>query len=85
MDFARRELRVLSERLLRNPMLFKSEVDREKKAFSEAEVKPETNNSRIAESNAISAKKEEEFTVTPLKTVANWHKNVSGSKEFNFS
>lgn len=66
-------------------MLFKSDVEREKKAISEAEVKPETNNNRIADNNAISAKKEGEFTVIPLKTVANWHKNVSESKEFNFS
>lgn len=66
-------------------MVFKSDVEREKKAISEAEVKPETNNNRIAERNAISAKKEEEFTVTPLKTFANWHKNASGSKELNFS
>ncbi len=66
-------------------MLFRSDEEREKKATSEAEEKPETNNSRKAIINAISAKSEREFTVIPLKTIANWHKNASESKESDFS
>lgn len=68
---------------------FKSDGEREKKAISEAETKPEAYNSKTARINAIIAPTEGEVTVTPLKRFAkkssNWHKYESGSKDLGFS
>lgn len=55
-------------------MSFRSDGDKEKKAISEAEAKPEASRSNAAKTIAMIAKVEGAFTVIPLKIVAIWHK-----------
>jgi len=55
-------------------MAFRSDGEREKKAISEAEAKPDTNNSKPANTMAMIAEIVGLCTDIPLKTFANWHK-----------
>jgi len=48
--------------------------EREKKAISEAEAKPDTSNSKPANTMAMIAEIVGLCTDIPLKTSANWHK-----------
>ena len=53
---------------------FRSDGEREKKAISEADAKPETSKSKPANTMATTAEIEGVCTDIPLKTSANWHK-----------
>ena len=64
---------------------FKSLGDREKKATSEADTKPEQNNKRMANTNATSAPNVGVEMVTLSKSDFIPDKYESGSKEFKFS
>ena len=55
-------------------MAFRSDGEREKKAISEAEAKPDTSNSKPANTMAMIAEIVGLCTDIPLKTFANWHK-----------
>ena len=52
----------------------KSDGEREKKALSEADAKPETSKSKPANTMAIMAETEGTCTDIPLNTSANWYK-----------
>ena len=54
-------------------MALRSDGEREKKAISEAEAKPDTSNSKPANTMAIIAEIVGLCTDIPLKTSANWH------------
>lgn len=74
-----------SEGCFFSAIVFKSAGEREKKAISEAEAKPETSRRNPANTIAMIAEIEGACTDIPLKTSANWHKKASGSKDFGFS
>ena len=63
-----------SDGCLRSAIVLRSAGEREKKAISEAEAKPDTNNNTPAKTMQIKADKEGAVTEILLKTSANWHK-----------
>jgi hypothetical protein len=65
---------LLSEEWLPSRISFKSKGEREKKAISEAELKPETSNNKHAKTRAIKASKEGGVMDIPLKISAIWRK-----------
>ena len=70
-----RSLRIFSsEGCFFSSMAFRSDGEREKKAISEAEAKPDTSNSKPANTMAMIAEIVGLCTDIPLKTFANWHK-----------
>ena len=75
----------LSEEWFSSSISLKSLGDKEKKAISDADTKPEANNNKTARMMAIMAPKEGAVTVTPSNNSAKRHKYESGSKECNFS
>ena len=79
------DLMYLSEVWLSSSISFKSLGDKEKKAISEADTKPEANKRSTAKVMATMAPKEGAVTVTLSNKSANWHKYESGSKESSIS
>ncbi|KAA6319655.1 hypothetical protein EZS27_030481, partial [termite gut metagenome] len=73
-ESAKSLLILLSEEWLPSRISFKSTGEREKKAISEAELKPETNNNKQAKTRVIKASKEGGVTDIPLKISAMRHK-----------
>ena len=63
-----------SEGCFLSAIAFRSDGEREKKAISEADAKPETSKSKPANTMATTAEIEGVCTDIPLKTSANWHK-----------
>ena len=63
-----------SEECFLSAIAFMSDGEREKKAISEADAKPETSNNTPANTMAITAEREGACTDIPLETSANWHK-----------
>ena len=75
----------LSEGFFSSFIVLRSEGDKEKNAISDAEAKPDISSSNPARTMAMIAEKEGVCTVIPVKTSANWLKNVSESKDMGFS
>ena len=82
-SFSRALIR-LSEVCFPSSISLKSTGEREKKAISEADTKPEDNN-KTANKIAIMAPMVGAVTVTPSNKSAKRHKYESGSKESGFS
>ena len=80
-----KDLIYLSEEWFSSSISFKSFGANEKKAISEAETKPDANNSNTANTIAMIAPIEGGVTTTPSNKSAKRHKNESGSKESIFS
>ena len=64
---------------------YAEQKDKEKKAISDADTKPDANNKSIANDMATIAPAEGGITVTPSNNSVKRHKYESGSKEYNFS
>ncbi|KAA6309254.1 hypothetical protein EZS27_039214, partial [termite gut metagenome] len=62
------------ERCCRSRILFKSDGESEKKAISEADAKPDTNNNKTAKMAAIIADKESVAIDIPLKIAVKRYK-----------
>ena len=72
--FSNRLLIFSSEGCFLSSIILKSDGEREKKAISDADAKPETSKSKPAITMAIIAETEGFCTDIPLKRSANWHK-----------
>ena len=83
-SFSRALIR-LSEVCFPYSISLKSTGEREKKAISEADTKPEAYNNKTANKIAIMAPMVGAVTVTPSNKSAKRHKYESGSKESGFS
>ena len=75
----------LSEEVCPSSISLKSPGDREKKAISEADTKPDAYNNITANKIAMIAPMVGAVTVTPSNKSAKRHKYESGSKESGFS
>ena len=73
-EFPSKLLIFSSEGCFLSAIAFRSDGEREKKAISEADAKPETSKSKPANTMATTAEIEGVCTDIPLKTSANWHK-----------
>ena len=80
-----RDMMRLSEGCSSSSISLRSFGEREKNAISDADTKPDANNSNTAKTMATMAPNEGVATVTPSKSSAKRHKYESGSKECNFS
>lgn len=83
-SFSRALIR-LSEVCFPSSISLKSTGEREKKAISEADTKPEAYNNKTANKIAMMAPMVGAVTVTPSNKSAKRHKYESGSKESGFS
>ncbi|KAA6305770.1 hypothetical protein EZS27_042575, partial [termite gut metagenome] len=73
-ELSKRFLILLSDRCCPSRILFKSDGESEKKAISEADAKPDTNNSKPAKIPAMIAGNEGVITDIPLKISTKRHK-----------